>query len=98
VNGLDWENDIYASGQDGSFKKASQDYKTVLDRVESRFFPPQVALYLVRIACELPDSEGRSLSQWDCTELARQVVAAGLVGRISASTIRRILNHHHLKP
>lgn len=98
MNGSDWENDIYGSGQDGSFKRASQDYKTVLDRAEPRFFPPQVALYLVKIACELPDSEGRSLSQWDCTELARQVVVAGLVGSISASTIRRILNHHHLKP
>jgi hypothetical protein len=27
------------------------------------FFPPQVALYLVKIACELPESQGRSLRQ-----------------------------------
>lgn len=72
--------------------------KTVPDRVESRFFPPQVALYLVKVACELPDTQGRSLSQWDCAELARQVVSAGLVGSISASTVRRILKRHHLKP
>jgi len=62
-----------------------------------RFFP-QVALYLVKVACELPDTQGRSLSQWDCTELARQVVSAGLVGSISAATVRRILKSHHLKP
>ena len=50
------------------------------------------------MACELPDTQGRSLCQWDCTELARQVVAADLVGSISASTVRRILKSHHLKP
>lgn len=38
------------------------------------------------------------MSQWDCTELARQIVAAGLVGSISASTVRRILSTHQLKP
>lgn len=50
------------------------------------------------MACERPDTQGRSLSQWDCTELARQLVAAGVVSSISASTIRRILQSHQLKP
>jgi transposase len=50
------------------------------------------------MACELPDTQGRFLSQWDCTELARQVVSAGLVGSISAATVRRVLKSHHLKP
>lgn len=50
------------------------------------------------MACALPDRQGRSLSQWDCTELARQIVAAGLVGSISASTVRRLLQSHQLKP
>ncbi|OUL18350.1 hypothetical protein BV378_35200 [Nostoc sp. RF31YmG] len=40
----------------------------------------------------------RSLSQWDCTELARQVIAATIVNSISASTVRRILNSNKLKP
>ena len=52
----------------------------------------------MKVACELPDTQGRSLSQWDCKELARQVVSAGLVRSISAATVRRILKHHHLKP
>jgi transposase len=68
------------------------------DREDPRFFPPQVALYLVKIACERPDIMERSLSQWDCTELARQLMTAKIVGSISASTIRRILNSHKLKP
>lgn len=41
---------------------------------------------------------GRSVSQWDCTELAYQVTADGLVDSISPQTIRRILTHHKLKP
>jgi len=68
------------------------------DRDVPRFFPPQVALYLVKIACERPDMMERSLSQWDCTELARQVMAATIVDSISASTVRRILNSNKLKP
>ena len=68
------------------------------DREDPRFFPPQVALYLVKIACERPDLMECSLSQWDCTELARQLMAAKIVGSISDSTIRRILHNHKLKP
>ncbi len=68
------------------------------DREDPRFFPPQIALYLVKIACERPDMMERSLSQWDCTELARQVIAATIVNSISASSVRRILNSNKLKP
>lgn len=53
---------------------------------------------MVRLACERPDTLGRSLSQWDCQELARQLMAEGLVEAISAATIRRILAAHQLKP
>jgi transposase len=64
----------------------------------SRSFPPSVALYLVKIACERPDQRGRSLSQWDCVELARHLERDGIVARISAATVRRILSSHQLKP
>jgi transposase len=57
-----------------------------------------VALYLVKIACERPDKLGRSLSQWDCQELARQLVRDGVVTSISPDTVRRILENHQLKP
>jgi DNA-binding Lrp family transcriptional regulator len=57
-----------------------------------------VALYVVKIACERPDELGRSLSQWDCTEIARQLVRDGVVESISAETVRRILLSHRLKP
>jgi hypothetical protein len=61
-------------------------------------FPPAVAIHVVRLACERPDLLGLSLSQWDCAELARQLIADGLVVEISAATIRRILVAHQRKP
>ena len=51
-------------------------------------FSPGVALHLVKMACELPDLQGRSLSQWDCTELARQLIADDVVEDISAQSVR----------
>jgi hypothetical protein len=55
-------------------------------------------MHVVRLACERPDTLGRSLSQWDGEELARQLMADGLVEDISAATVRRILAAHPLKP
>jgi transposase len=55
-------------------------------------------MYVVKIACERPDELGRSLSQGDCTEIARQLVRDGVVSSISAETVRRILLSHRLKP
>jgi hypothetical protein len=59
---------------------------------------PEVVMYVVKIACERPVEFGRSLSQWDCTEIARQLVRDGVVWDVSAETVRRILLIHHLKP
>jgi hypothetical protein len=64
----------------------------------SRFFPPAVALYVVKLACERPEVIGRSLSQWDSAELAQQLVRDGVVETISPQTVQRILAHHKLKP
>jgi transposase len=71
---------------------------TSLDPAASRSFPPEVALHLVKMACERPDDRGRSLSFWDCREMAHQLVSEGVVTSISPDTVRRILEHHQLKP
>lgn len=55
-------------------------------------------MHVVKLACERPDDRGRSLSQWDCAELARQVCEDGLAESISPQTVWRILSHHKLKP
>ena len=57
-----------------------------------------MTLHLIRLACELPAQAGRSLSQWDCAELARQLVGDGVVTTISPQTIQRILARQRLKP
>src|SRR3954464_6732468 len=70
----------------------------VRGRVGHGPFPPEVALHLVHRACELPEQAGRSLSQWDCTELARQLVVDEVVAAISPQTVQRILADNRLKP
>jgi len=72
--------------------------RTSSDPAAGRSFPPDVAIHLVKIACELPDRLGVSLSQWDCLELARKLIADGVVATISPQTVGRILNAHRLKP
>lgn len=67
-------------------------------RDDRPFSPPVVALHVVKMACERPDDQDRSLAQWDCAELARQLVTEGVVDQISPETVRRILRHHKLKP
>ncbi len=57
-----------------------------------------MALYVVKLACERPDVVGRSLSQWESAELARQLVRDGVVEAISPQTVQRMLAHHKLKP
>jgi transposase len=57
-----------------------------------------VALHLVHRACELPEQAGRSLSQWDCAELARHLVIDEVVAAISPQTVQRILAANRLKP
>src|SRR5512135_2532018 len=70
----------------------------VPDAAASRSFPPEVAMHVVKIACERPDDVGRSLSQWDCTEIAHQLVRDGVVTSIAAETVRQILLDHRLRP
>ena len=61
-------------------------------------FPPEVALHAVKLACERPDTCGRSLCLWDCQEIARHLLEAAITPAISAETVRRILCSHRLKP
>ena len=65
---------------------------------EDLFSPPELAAYVVKIACERPDNAGRSISHWFCFDIASQLIAEGHVERISIETIRRILDNHKLKP
>lgn len=63
-----------------------------------RVFPPMVAMHLVKMACELPEALGRSLSLWTCAELARSLRDAKVVDTISPQSVQRILASYKLKP
>jgi hypothetical protein len=79
-------------------RPASPVCRIVRGRVGRGPFPPAVGLHLVRRACELPEQAGRSLSQWDCAELARQLVRDEVVASISPQTVQRMLAADRLKP
>jgi len=68
------------------------------DPAGGRFFPPVVALSVVKLACEPPDVVGRSLAQWESAELARQLGRDGVVEASSPQTVQRILAHQKLQP
>ena len=87
-----------ANGLDGFLRNAWLVSLTPLAVAPRAVFPPEVAIHVVRLACARPDRQGRSLSPWDCTELARQLVAEAIVEGISPATVRRILAAHQLKP
>src|SRR5262245_47938382 len=89
---------IFTSGLSDSDSTGSQGFTMGNGPADRRSFPPEVAIHLVKIACERPDDVGRSLSHWDCTELARQLVADEVVDSISSQTVQRILAGHKLKP
>jgi hypothetical protein len=89
---------LYGLGAIGSTNTAYRDWQIARGPVAHRSFPPTVAVPLVKLACERPDKIGRSLSQGDCREWARQLERDGMVGPISSETVRRILVHHKLKP
>ena len=73
-------------------------YETARAAAASRFFPPDVALYIVKLACERPAVHAAALSQWDCKEIARQLQEDDIIARISVETVRRVLKRHQLKP
>ena len=50
------------------------------------------------MACERPDPCGRSLSQWDCQQIAEQLVRQGLVASIGRESVRLRLKRNRLKP
>lgn len=85
-----WRDRFAAEGLDG-----------LRDRQRSgrppRFTPVQVA-ELTALACQLPAETTTPLSAWSCPELAREAVARGVAEALSASTVRRWLAHHAIKP
>ena len=63
-----------------------------------RVFSSAVSVEVKALACELPATTGVPLSRWSCAELAREVVARGVVAFISAATVWRTLAKDAIRP
>jgi hypothetical protein len=62
------------------------------------FFPPEVVVQVKALACELPGEIGLPLSRFSRQDLAREVIARGIVAQISGTTIWRWLDEDALHP
>jgi len=63
-----------------------------------RRFAARVVAEVKALACELPTDSGVPLAKWSCPELAGEAARRGIVGSVSASTVRRWLSRDALKP
>jgi len=63
-----------------------------------RVFSPVVVAYAKAVACELPRTRGVPLSRWSLAELRDELLASGLVGQISTTTLWRWLDDDPIKP
>ena len=54
-----------------------------------RRFAARVVAEVKALACELPTDSGVPLARWSCPELAGEAARRGIVGSVSASTVRR---------
>lgn len=54
-------------------------------------FTPVQAAEVKALACQLPAEAGVPLARWNCPDLAREALSAGIAEALSASTVRRWL-------
>ena len=85
-----WRNRFAATGLDGLGDKKRSGRPP-------RFTPVQIA-EVTALACQLPAEADTPLSRWSCPDLAREAVARGVADALSASTVRRWLDQHAIKP
>jgi len=62
------------------------------------FFPPEVVVRVKALACELPAQTDLPLSRFSRQDLAREVIARGIVAQISGATIWRWLDQDAIHP
>jgi hypothetical protein len=67
-------------------------------RVDRSGFPPLQRAQIVEWACLEPITKGLHITHWTSHDLARQVIADGIVDAISPRTVRQILHDVDLQP
>jgi transposase len=87
----------------GKWRKryAEQGMEGLRDRKRAgrpRGFAAAVVAEVKAIACELPATRGVPLSRWSLGELRQEVIASGLVGEVSTTTLGRWLAEDAIQP
>jgi Homeodomain-like domain len=63
-----------------------------------RTFDATLVAQVKAMACELPADSDTPLAKWSCPDLAAEAANRGIVGSVSASTVRRWLASDAIKP
>jgi hypothetical protein len=87
-----------ASGASASSKNAWPAWRKTLEAGRQPAFPPSVVVDVKRLACELPSQSNVPLARWTIPDLHREVVARGIVAKISEVTLWRWLSADALQP
>jgi hypothetical protein len=80
----------FIGGGNGFSIEACRAWKVTTAPGDHGSFPPRAVVEVKQLACELPATTGVPQSRWSCAELARQLIARGVVAAISAATVWRI--------
>ena len=67
-------------------------------REDPLLFPPQVAIEVKALACQLPSEFDKPLSRFTAREIARLASERGITASISGTTVWRWLNEDAIKP
>jgi hypothetical protein len=67
-------------------------------KVDRRFFPPQIAVEIKALACELPAEYGVPLSRFTARDIADLAREKGIVATVSGTTVWRWLAEDAIKP
>ena len=89
---------LSASGANDSLRNAWLVWRTNPELGARPFFPPEVVVQVKALACELPAETEVPLSRFSRRDLAREVVARGIVAQISGATIWRWLDQDAIRP
>ena len=72
--------------------------RTCLGQDDREFFPPETRAQATALACHRPEEKGVLLARWSYAEIARQLIALGLVVYIATSTVGRWLAAEKIRP
>ena len=91
---------MYAArcGNGGGAGQSGEASKTYRGRELPGVFPPEVRAQATALACSRPREEEVPLARWSNAEIARRLVALGMVVSIAASTVGRWLASEKIRP